>query len=91
MLELLNGHNLMEANKVICDKYKAELNALRDPSNFVADLDEGVALANFRNISELAMIKFRQNAGLLPKPFEGPSLQHRPGTLKWTVPTNMLR
>lgn len=66
MLELLNGYNLIEANNVICDKYKAELNARRDPSYFVVDLDDGVPLANYRNISELAMIKFRQKAGLLP-------------------------
>jgi len=29
--------------------------------------------------------------GLLPQPYDGPPLQHRPGTLKWNVPTNILR
>lgn len=50
---------MVEANNVIVDKYKAELNARRDISYFVTDLDDGVPLENYRNKAELAMIRIR--------------------------------
>lgn len=33
----------------------------------------------------------RQKLGLIPQPYEGPPLKHRPGHLKWGMPANLVK
>jgi len=90
ILEQLDSKRLIEANRIICEAYKKELLARRDGSQFVHDPDDGIPNEYFRNFAEMSMMVMRQKLGLLPQPFEGPPLKHRPGRLRWGVPTNIL-
>lgn len=90
VLTRLDEQKLLEANRMICEKYQRELCFRQNGSMFVIDVDDGIPLGAFRNFGELVMLKYRAKLGLIPQPFEGPPLKHRPGHLKWTVPTNVL-
>jgi len=59
LLNEMNGKNLIEVNEVICNKYKTELTARRDGSQFVIDVDDGIPVGVFRNMPLLSMMMMR--------------------------------
>ena len=91
LLKMLDPNQLLYTNDILISQYKTELFAMRDNSQFVCDFDDGVPLAHFRQMKDVAALAMRQKLGLVPQPWEGPPLKHRPGRLRWTLPGYLKR